>query len=84
MTKELNSQQKQQLVEQYVNISVDRMSTKDLELYVIDDMFHNLIDKDEIDLKNWIEDDELYDELVDNVTSKDNSNMETFIPTFHD
>ena len=70
MTKELNSTQKQQLVEQYVNIRVDRMNTKDLELYVIDDMFHNLIDKDEIDLKNWIEDDELYDELVDNVTNE--------------
>ena len=71
---QLNSQQKQQLVEQYVNISVDRMSTKDLELYVIDDMFHNLIDKDEIDLKNWIEDDELFEELVDNVTEA-NSNV---------
>ena len=67
---QLNSQQKQQLVEQYVNISVDRMSTKDLELYVIDDLYHNLIDKDEIDLKNWIEDDELFDELVDNVTNE--------------
>ena len=67
---QLNSQQKQQLVEQYVNISVDRMSTKDLELYVIDDLYHNLIDKDEIDLKNWIEDDELFDELVDNVLNE--------------
>ena len=68
--KELTSTQREDLIEQYVGIFVDRMSVKDLELYVIDDVFNLLRDKNEIDLKKWIGDEELYEELVDNVTSQ--------------
>ena len=64
---QLNSSQKVKLIEQYVNIFVDRMSVEDLELYVIDDVFNLLRYKNEIDLKKWISDDELYEELVENV-----------------
>ena len=64
---QLNSSQKVKLIEQYVNIFVDRMSVEDLELYVIDDVFNLLRYKNEIDLKKWISDDELYNELVENV-----------------
>ena len=71
--KELTSLQRDELISQYCEIFVDRMSVKDLELYVIDDVFNILRDKNEIDLKKWIGDEELYDELVDNVTN------ETFI-----
>ena len=68
--KELTSTQRNELIEQYVGIFVDRMSVKDLELYVIDDVFNLLRDKNEIELKKWIGDEELYEELVDNVTSQ--------------
>ena len=64
---QLNSSQKVKLIEQYVNIFVDRMSVEDLELYVIDDVFNLLRYKNEIDLKKWISDDELYNELVENI-----------------
>ena len=67
--KELTSTQRNELIEQYVGIFVDRMSVKDLELYVIDDVFNLLRDKNEIDLKKWIGDEELFEELVDNVTN---------------
>ena len=70
MTKELTSLQQNQLVEQYVELVVDNMDTKTLAQYVTDDLrchfesvsLHEL--KDEVD--NFDED--LYDELVDNVT----------------
>ena len=68
--KELTSLQRDELISQYCEIFVDRMSVKDLELYVIDDVFNILRDKNEIDLKKWIGDEELYDELVDNVTNE--------------
>ena len=69
---ELTSLQHNQLVEQYVELVVDNMDTKTLAQYVTDDLrchfesvsLHEL--KDEID--NF--DEELYDELVDNVTNE--------------
>ena len=73
--KELTSAQKEQLIQQFVEIVVDNMDTKDLVRYAIDqleafyDDSHIDFIKDEID--NY--DEELYDELVDNVTN------ETFI-----
>ena len=70
LTNELTDSQRDELISQYVGIFVDRMSVKDLELYVTDDVFNLLRDKNENDLKKWIGDDELYDELVDNVTQQ--------------
>ena len=69
---QLTSLQHNQLVEQYVELVVDNMDTKTLAQYVTDDLrchfesvsLHEL--KDEID--NF--DEELYDELVDNVTNE--------------
>ena len=69
---QLTSLQHNQLVEQYVELVVDNMDTKTLAQYVTDYLrchfesvsFHEL--KDEID--NF--DEELYDELVDNVTNE--------------
>ena len=68
---ELTSNQKDELISQYCEIFVDRMSVKDLELYVIDDVFNILRDKNEIDLKKWIGDEELFEELVENVQITD-------------
>ena len=71
--KKLNSQQKDELIEQYVDLLVDSMSMKDLISYVSEDLTNfceKLTDnelKDEISLTL---DDEMYDELVDNVTQQ--------------
>ena len=73
MTKELNSQQKDELIEQYVDILVDSMSTKDLVSYVTQDMteyLEKLTDRELEDEIVYTNEQELYDELVDNVTSK--------------
>ena len=69
----LNSQQKDELIAQYVDLLVDGMSTKDLVAYVTQDLTdfcEKLTDselKDEISLTM---DDETLDELVDNVTKQ--------------
>ena len=69
MTKELTSLQRDELIEQYVELVVDNMDTKDLVRYAqeqLTDYFNKLSDseiKEDIDCYN----DELYSELVDNV-----------------
>ena len=72
MTKQLNSQQKDELIEQYVDRLVDSMSMSDLISYVSEDLT-NFCDKlTDSELKEEISltmDDEVYDELVDNVTN---------------
>ena len=69
---ELNSSQKAELIIDYVNIIVDSMSMKDLISYVSEDLI-NFCDKlTDSELKEEISltmDDEVYDELVDNVTN---------------
>ena len=83
MAKELTNSQKDILIEQYVELVVDNMDTKTLVQFVTEeltDYYDKLTDselKDEISLTL---DDEMYDELVDNVTNP----MQTFIPGFHD
>ena len=73
MTKELNLTQKDKLIEQYVEIVVDNMDTKTLVQFVTDDLTDLYNDYSDEELKCQIEathDDELYDELVDNVTNQ--------------
>ena len=71
--KQLTSAQKDQLIEQYSQIVVDSMDYKSLEQFVYDTMvefLEKLTDKEleeEIVLTN---EQELYDELVDNVTQQ--------------
>ena len=69
----LNPTQKDELIESYVELIVDSMSTKDLIAYVSDDLT-NFCDKlTDSELKDEISltlDDELYDELVNNVISE--------------
>ena len=82
--KELNSSQRDELIEQYVELVVDNMDTKDLVRYAqeqLTDYFNKLSDseiKEDIDCYN----DELYSELIDNIKS-DYCEGE-FIPNFHD
>ena len=72
--KQLNSQQKDELIAQYVDLLIDGMSMKDLISYVSEDLT-NFCDKlTDSELKEEISltmDDEIYEELVDNVTSTD-------------
>ena len=70
--KHLTNSQKDELIEHYVDILVDSMSMKDLIAYVAEDLTNfceKLTDselKEEINLT--LDDDDIYDELVDNVT----------------
>ena len=69
---ELTSTQRQDLIDQFVDIVVDGMDMKTLVQYVTDDLIHFYENKcDDVELKEFIDnhDEELYEELVDNVTS---------------
>ena len=73
---QLTSSQRDELIEQYVELVVDNMDTKDLVRYAIDGITDYIEKLSDIELKERIDvfnDDSLYDELVDNVTN------ETFI-----
>jgi len=70
---ELTSQQKEELIYQYVDIIVDSMDMKDLISYVTQDMTGYLEKLTDSELKDEIvytNEQELYDELVDNVTNE--------------
>jgi len=68
----LTSIQKDELIEQYVELLVDSMSTKDLISYVSSDLTNFCEKLTDNELKEEITltlDDDMYDELVDNVTA---------------
>ena len=71
---QLTSAQRENLVEQFVDIVVDGMDMKTLVQYVTDDLIHFYENKcDDVELKEFIDnhDEELYDELVDNIITED-------------
>ena len=72
MKKELTDLQMYNLVEQYVEIKVDRMTLQDLEEHVKENLNDYYSDWSIYELETIIEE-ELFEELVDNVTN------ETFI-----
>ena len=65
----LTDQQMYNLVEQYVQIKVDRMTHKDLEEHVKENLNDYYSDWSIDELETIIEE-ELFDELVDNVTNE--------------
>ena len=65
----LTDQQMYNLVEQYVQMRVDRMTHKDLEEHVIENLTDYYSDWSINELETIIEE-ELFDELVDNVTNE--------------
>ena len=69
MTKKLNSTQRDELIEQYVEIVVDSLDHQDLIQYATDNITDYVDSLSDSELKEEINnrDDELYDELVDNV-----------------
>ena len=72
MTKELNSIQRNEIAEQFAELVVDGMDTKDLVRYVFADMMDHFVSltADELEEEVYNHDEELWEELVDNVTSK--------------
>ena len=72
MKKELTDQQIYDIIEQYVAIKVDRMSTQDLIDHVTQDLTDWYSDFTLDELKDTISDNDegLYEELVDNVTQQ--------------
>ena len=73
MIKELNLTQKDKLIEQYVEIVVDNMDVKSMMQFITDTLKDEYNDYSDDELKCQIEcshDEELYDELVDNVTQQ--------------
>ena len=72
MTKQLNDQQIYDIIEQYVEIKVDRMSHKDLVEHVTQDLtdWYSDFTLDELEDSIGIQDEGLFEELVDNVTQQ--------------
>ena len=71
--KDLNLTQKDKLIEQYVEIVVDNMDVKSMMQFITDTLKDVYNDYSDEELKCQIEcshDEELYDELVDNVTQQ--------------
>ena len=72
MTKQLTDVQKDEVIEQYVEIEVDRMELEDLIEFVTETLMKDYSKLSQTELKEYInsfEDDDLYNELVDNVIS---------------
>ena len=70
----LITSQLDEIIEQYVELVVDRLDTQSLVEYVTADLTDRYSKMTQNELKEWIyehEDDELYDELVDNVNIED-------------
>ena len=72
MTKELNSNQRNKIAEQFAELVVDGMDTKDLVRYVFADMMDHFVSltADELEEEIYNFDEELWEELVDNVTNE--------------
>ena len=67
----LNNDQQNKLIQQYVELVVDNMDTKDLMRYAIDSITEYIVTLTDSELKEEVGnfDEELYDELIDNVTN---------------
>ena len=68
----LPNTQREGLIEQFVELVVDGMDTKDLVRYVSEQLTEYYEDCSDIELKEFVDnyDEDLYDELVDNVTNE--------------
>jgi len=70
---QLTNEQRSELIEQYVELIVDNMETKDLMRYAIDGITEYVDQLSDVELREEVGnyDEELYDELVDNIVSTD-------------
>ena len=76
----LTSAQRDELIEQYVEIQVDNMDTKTMAEWITDILVNDYDKLTDSELKERVDcyDDELYDELVDNVTQQYPKQLNTF------
>ena len=77
----LTNAQRDELIEQYVEIVVDNMDTKSLVQFVTEELAKYYDQLSDIELKEQIIDtheEELFDELVDNVTQQYPKQLNTF------
>ena len=72
MTKQLNPDQRDELIEQYVELVVDGMDMDSLLQYAKDGITEYIVTLTDSELKEEVGnyDEELYEELVDNVTQQ--------------
>ena len=72
---ELTSNQRNEIAEQFAELVVDGMDIKTMEQYIFDNMmdYFSKLTADELEEEVYNHDEELWEELVDNVTN------ETFI-----
>jgi len=80
MTK-LTSQQRSELIEQFVELQVDGMDWKTLATWVTEEMTYNFeknFTDDELREEIDTYDEDLYEELVDNVTQQYPKQLNTF------
>ena len=72
MTKELTSTQRNEIAEQFAEIVVDGMDTNDLIRYVYSNMMDHFVSltADELEEEVYNHDEQLWEELVDNVTQQ--------------
>ena len=81
MTNQLNQSQKNELIEQYVDIVVDQMDVKTMMQFITEQLQYNFRnDYTDEELREEVNnyDEELYDELVDNVTQQYPKQLNTF------
>ena len=69
--KDLTSDQRDELIAQYCELVVDGMDYKSLEQYVYESMVNYVESLSDKEIKEEVDnyDEELFDELVDNITS---------------
>ena len=70
--KNLNSNQRNQIAEQFAELVVDGMDIKTMEQYIFDNMmeYFSKLTADELEEEVYNHDEELWEELVDNVTNE--------------
>ena len=73
--KELTSNQRNEIAEQFAELVVDNMDTKDLVRYVYSDLMESYCKCTQDELEEYVYnyDEELWEELLDNVTSQTNN-----------
>jgi len=69
---QLTNTQRDELVEQFVEMQVDSMDTKTMMEWITDELIHQYGQLTPLEIRERVDcyDDELYDELVDNVTNE--------------
>ena len=80
MIKKLNDAQRDELIEQFVEIQVDSMDHQSLYEWVTDILINDYDKLTDSELKERVDnhDEELYDELVDNVTQQYPKQLNSF------